>query len=960
MNKNEFDFSEEELAKMSDEEQLRLDIAHRLYGIDKGTFCYPYVSPKTGEYTLWNGCYRDIPNSDIEKIVSFINPQIDSYSNINNLEYGTRNIRIEDVQDVCGLYFDIDILHGKDIPDEIYARRPEFHNQIEQLIRRYIKEGKIVRPSKFIASGRGFALHYKYANPISTNDIERFQNHRKLVELIYSKLCMLLKDVDPNMDLDVDARVKNVNRVARLAGTKNTKVNKTARIIFMGPMYTFDELLHGFGFTEEELRNTVITPPPKSSTTRKKCKDDQVDGFKGRKNRKSKLEYSDYVPTECEGKICKPELDVAKFYRNCLEKLFKERKWVEGDKRANFIFLYYNTLKILFGADVAYEAARNKNDEMQTPITPYYFIAAIRSVDENEQPANYHWRGNGYFDITPKKVCSTAWLNVSEKEALKCGFLDNEIRKEKRAERKQVDRRRKETIADLYMSGYDAKQIHACLPVELKCSIDTVKRFICRIDEMRKRKSGDDFNLDLVLPYNRKGGIYNPCDLTDISKHVFKDERCRALLQRALNEEHNANKNEQDSVLEQLLHSTDNFVLTGKGGTGKTQLIASYISRLSEEERKRTLLLAPTGKAAENLSKKIVVMSGKTIHSCFKLKPGFFEPNELIKFDFWNEDVERIIIDEMGMIRIDLFEQLAAIIRKLEQRYKHRIQVILVGDYRQIAPVYSKKDQEVLDKFYPDCQGCYYAFKAPSWKSFHFKHIRLYYNHRIKTETNPKAMIFVRILEALAFGDLTVLDWINSNLSHDISRDNMYLCARVETVKRYNDEYIQTFHNRTVFKGIRLRNESAESSVDVSDDENKDIITRLELAPGMRIMTVLNSKEYKNGSIGIITKVTKNYIKVLFDGNKKEVKVTRKKFPQNDGSNISQLPVIVAHALTVHKAQGMTIDFDINIVPEFFGIGQLYTALTRCSDMKYIHIQGNFNKSHLHVSYEALCKLFDD
>jgi ATP-dependent exoDNAse (exonuclease V) alpha subunit len=126
----------------------------------------------------------------------------------------------------------------------------------------------------------------------------------------------------------------------------------------------------------------------------------------------------------------------------------------------------------------------------------------------------------------------------------------------------------------------------------------------------------------------------------------------------------------------------------------------------------------------------------------------------------------------------------------------------------------------------------------------------------------------------------------------------------------------------------------------------------LRLAEGMRIMTIVNDRQYKNGSLGTILKVSRNSIRVLFD-NCTVATVRRKKFTLPEGSVYEQLPVVLAYAFTVHKCQGCTFD-SIVIVPGFFAAGQLYTALSRCRSIDGICIDGHITKEDLIIDTEAL------
>ena len=53
---------------------------------------------------------------------------------------------------------------------------------------------------------------------------------------------------------------------------------------------------------------------------------------------------------------------------------------------------------------------------------------------------------------------------------------------------------------------------------------------------------------------------------------------------------------------------------------------------------------------------------------------------------------------------------------------------------------------------------------------------------------------------------------------------------------------------------------------------------------------------------------------------------------------VIQYPFKIGYAITIHKSQGQTYDA-MNLVPEIFTPGQLYTALSRCKMLQNIYIQ---------------------
>ena len=132
----------------------------------------------------------------------------------------------------------------------------------------------------------------------------------------------------------------------------------------------------------------------------------------------------------------------------------------------------------------------------------------------------------------------------------------------------------------------------------------------------------------------------------------------------------------------------------------------------------------------------------------------------------------------------------------------------------------------------------------------------------------------------------------------------------------------------------------------------------LQLAVRMRVMTTSNGKNYKNGSMGTVTKLNKKSIRVELD-NGNVVTVTAQRLELENGVIYKQLPVVLGYAITANKSEGMTFDA-INVVPGYFAPGQLYTALSRARSITGIHIVGELTAKDLIVDIDALRMTVDN
>lgn len=103
-------------------------------------------------------------------------------------------------------------------------------------------------------------------------------------------------------------------------------------------------------------------------------------------------------------------------------------------------------------------------------------------------------------------------------------------------------------------------------------------------------------------------------------------------------------------------------------------------------ERIRAAAMAPTGIAALNMH------NGSTIHRTLQVSAGVCNPSEKIRPRKVLTVAEVIIIDEISMCRIDLFDYVMRMISDA-QVSSGRKQVVLVGDFFQLPPVITEDDR---------------------------------------------------------------------------------------------------------------------------------------------------------------------------------------------------------------------------------------------------------------------------
>jgi ATP-dependent DNA helicase PIF1 len=153
----------------------------------------------------------------------------------------------------------------------------------------------------------------------------------------------------------------------------------------------------------------------------------------------------------------------------------------------------------------------------------------------------------------------------------------------------------------------------------------------------------------------------------------------------------------QKKTLEMALKG-HNILLTGFPGTGKSYTICE-IARKLKRMGKNVRLTASTGIAAQNMRKKLPNFQLTTIHKFMALKDGRYENDELVDLIMSDENyadtkenilaVNTIIIDEISMLSVKMFEQIQYILKSVRQSsYPFGgIQIILSGDFYQLPNI---------------------------------------------------------------------------------------------------------------------------------------------------------------------------------------------------------------------------------------------------------------------------------
>lgn len=394
---------------------------------------------------------------------------------------------------------------------------------------------------------------------------------------------------------------------------------------------------------------------------------------------------------------------------------------------------------------------------------------------------------------------------------------------------------------------------------------------------------------------------------------------------------------EFEEIINELENTNKNVFISGLAGTGKSTLLKYFC----ENTDKNHVILAPTGVAALNVQ-------GMTLHSFFQLPFGFIHQEEvdiLHKKKKIFESLDTIIIDEISMVRADVMEAIDTSLR-LNTGNKTEpfggVQVIAFGDLFQLPPVARGEELEYLKEAY----GGVYFFNAPAYGQGNFRKYNLTKIFRQKDRHFIDLLAKIRT-NTLQDPDLKELNTRVTDLDEH-EEPVITLASTNKIVDSINEKELAKLPGMEfTFKA------SVNGSFNPKDYPTQKVLS---LKKGAQIMMIKNDTDHKkrwvNGSLGIITEITANKIRVKLDSGSYDIEkaswevfnygvnVTTGTIEREVKGEFKQYPIKLAWAVTIHKSQGKT--FDSVIVDLGFGAfahGQTYVALSRCTSLEGLYLK---------------------
>lgn len=439
----------------------------------------------------------------------------------------------------------------------------------------------------------------------------------------------------------------------------------------------------------------------------------------------------------------------------------------------------------------------------------------------------------------------------------------------------------------------------------------------------------------------------------------------------------NLNKQQQDIFNKYI--AGENIFITGPGGTGKTHLIKAIVTH-AKENNKAYKVCALTGCAA------ILLQCGaSTLHAFAGIGLATGTINQVVdrvvknrhKKPNWQK-TDILIVDEVSMLSLKLFTILDLIAKKIKKQRTTPfggIQIIFAGDFYQLPPVGDEEE--------PETQA--FCFETPLWnETFPLKNqIEL---QTIFRQTDDK---YAKILNKLRIGKIT--NGAIATLEACVGKESngevfpTILLPRRRDADALNSREIALLDKETekCYKIKQVPEEELPLSreqlqnLSLFTEKERELETQylidnimaekeIKLRKGAVVMCIanLNVESHRpiiNGSQGVVIDYVDGYPQVKFAEDIIEVIGPHTWSSERiAGIAVKQIPLIYAWAVTIHKAQGLTLERAlIDIGGNIFECGQTYVALSRVKSLEGLHLKGfDFKKIKVNKKVQAFYKQF--
>lgn len=414
--------------------------------------------------------------------------------------------------------------------------------------------------------------------------------------------------------------------------------------------------------------------------------------------------------------------------------------------------------------------------------------------------------------------------------------------------------------------------------------------------------------------------------------------------------------------IESALSNSNVAFITGPAGTGKSTLIKRISYHFPG-----IVMLAPTGIAALNIS-------GQTIHSFFKIsrRDDMWDAAAIRSFvnhktcderyvDMITDKIRNgIIIDEISMVRADMLDLVSEILKAITHIDLPfgGVTVLMVGDFLQLPPILRRNSDWDFNQY----RGTH-AIYSKSWVNVGV--IQMNKVYRTHDES------FIKILHGIRVGRFDDRISPFSIIPHDKNGSSVILTAKKDVALNYNTAMLDSVPNDLQIINADLTGNYIGNSPrarSMCDSVPAPLVLHFKISA--RVVLLINDPDgsFVNGTTGFVVDFDEDYnqwIDIITDSGKsiriKPHTWTHVSHEQDDNgyyhevvSTFTQFPINLAWALTIHKAQGMTIDNIYLDLKDSWEHGQVYVAMSRARSMNGVALRHKLHQNHIKANQEIV------
>jgi ATP-dependent exoDNAse (exonuclease V) alpha subunit len=387
------------------------------------------------------------------------------------------------------------------------------------------------------------------------------------------------------------------------------------------------------------------------------------------------------------------------------------------------------------------------------------------------------------------------------------------------------------------------------------------------------------------------------------------------------------------AALEFVRNGEGHLFVTGRAGTGKSTLLRALRDMITDEH----VVLAPTGLAAVNVG-------GQTIHSFFGFPPRLLRPEDIRRSRNGSlmRRLKLLVVDEVSMVRSDLMWAVDQALRVNRGRAREPfggVRLVMFGDLHQLPPVV--QEAEVAEHLESSFGGPFF-FSVPSFRDGAGSAV-IELSHVFRQHDRSLIEVLNRIRDGEAGAhELAVLNervCVIRLLSE--GERFVILTPTNAAAHRINMAYLDALPGTAMAFEAGITGEFSETGHPTDQT--------LLLKPAAKVILIRNDpdKRWVNGTVARVSRVAKDRVWIEVGGTEHEIEQASwesrryaydkeaEKIIGHVAGTFRQFPLRLAWALTIHKAQGLTLDHVyVDLGRGTFAHGQAYVALSRCRSLE--------------------------